>query len=132
MFCRAELLIGHVHIYPIVYLVLPLKVTTDVQNPQVRYVGDNFNLTCEFAEGSTAEGCFFNFTGIIYGAQTFFVNRSGNSSVATTCAMADATVADDKNYMWSAFDDIGGVPITVELIPFDSRDENNFTCQSGM
>ena len=110
---------------------LPLQVTTDVQNPQVRYAGANFNLTCEFAEGSTAEGCFFNFTGIKTEAKTFFVNRSGNSSVATTCAMSD-TAADDMNYMWTAFDDIGGVPITVELIPIDSWDEDNFTCRPGM
>ena len=123
--------LGHVVIHSIVYLVLSLQVTTDVQSPQVRYVGANFNLTCEFADGSTAEACFFNFTGIKTEAQTFFVNRSENSSVATTCAMSDAA-ADDKNYMWSAFDDIGGVPITVELIPVDSRDEDNFTCQPGM
>ena len=56
------------------------------------------------------------------------MNRSENSSVATT----DDAAADDKNYMWSAFDDIGGIPITVELIPVNSRDEDNFTCQPGM
>ena len=110
---------------------LPLQVTTDVQNPQVRYVGTNVNLTCEFAEGSTAEGCFFNFTGVNTKSKTFFVNRSGNSSVATTCAMANPT-ADDMNYMWSAFDDTEGVAITVEVIPIDSWDEDNFTCRPGM
>ena len=41
--------------------------------------------------------------------------------MASSCAMADA-VADDKNYMWSAFDDIGGVPVTVELIAVDSQE----------
>ena len=45
--------------------------------------------------------------------------------------MADAA-ADDKNYMWSAFDNIGGVALTVELIPVDSWDEDNFTCPRGM
>lgn len=109
---------------------MPLQVTTDVQNPQVRYVGTNVNLTCEFAEGSTAEGCFFNFTGYNSEPQTFFVKKSGNSS-ASACAMANAA-ADDKNYMWSAFDNIGGVAITVELIPVDSWDEDNFTCPRGM
>lgn len=109
----------------------PLPVTTDVQNPRVRYVGTNFNLTCDFAEGSTAEGCFFNFTGVKTEPQTFFVNRIGNSSVATNCTEAE-TAADDKNYNWSAFDDIGGVSITVKLIPVDSWDEDNFTCQPGM
>ena len=98
----------------------------------MRYVGVGVNLSCDFAEGSTAEGCFFNFTGITT-VQTFFVNRSGNSSVATTCAVTYAA-ADDKNFVWSAFDDIGGVSITVELIPVDSQDEDNFIilCRPGM
>ena len=112
-------------VFTAVYLALPLLVTTDVQSPQVRYVGANFNLTCEFAEGSTAELCFFNFTGINTEPHTFLVNRAVNSSVASSCAEADA-VADDMNYMWSAFDDIGGVPLTVELIAVDSQD--NFEC----
>ena len=110
------------------FLILPLPVTTDVQNPRVKYVGESLNLTCDFAEGSTAEGCFFNFTGVNTESQTFFVKRSGNSSVAWSCAMADAD-ADDLNYMWSAFDDIEGVPITVELN--DSQDQDNFKCLQG-
>ena len=109
-------------------IVLTLSVTTDVQNPRVKYVGAFLNLTCEFAEGSTAEVCFFNFTGINSGPTTFVVNRTGNSSMASSCAMANTT-ADDNNYMWSAFDDIGGVPVTVELI--DSQDQDNFECMQG-
>ena len=100
----------------------------------MKYVGAFLNLTCEFAGGSTAEVCIFNFTGINKEPQTILVNRTVNSSVATTCAMANAA-ADDKNYMWSAFDDIGGVSVTVELIAVDSQDEDNFTClpmQPGM
>ena len=103
-----------------------LPVTTDVQNPSVRYVNNSVNLTCEFAEGSTAEGCLFNFTGVTT-QQSFFVNRSGDSPVASTCAIARA-FANNTDYTWSAFDDIGGVPVTVELIAVDSQDEDNFTC----
>ena len=121
------------YIIILLFIFLPLQVTTDVQNPKVRFIGANVNLTCDFAEGSTADGCFFNFTGYNTDLepQSFFINRSGNSSVATTCDVADAP-ADDKNYEWSAFDDIGGVPITVELIPVGIWEEDNFTCQQGM
>ena len=111
----------------VVYHALPLSVNTGVQNLRVKYIGAFLNLTCEFAEGSTAEVCFFNFTGINTEPQTFLVNRAVISSVASSCAMADA-VADDKNYIWSAFDDIGGVPVTVELIAVDSQDEHSFEC----
>ena len=96
----------------------------------MKYVGTNHNLslTCEFAEGSTAESCLFNFTGVTtQRSQTFMVYKFGDSPIATTCAVANAT-AGDMNYMWSAFDDIGGVPITVKLIPVDSQD--NFECLS--
>ena len=97
-----------------------------MQNPSVRYVNNSVNLTCEFAEGSTAEGCLFNLTGVTT-QQSFFVNRSGDSPVASTCAIARA-FANNTDYTWSAFDDIGGVPVTVELIAVDSQDEDNFTC----
>ena len=70
------------------------------------------NLTCEFAEGSTAELCFFNFTGINTEPQTFLVNRTVNSSDALSCAMANAVV-DEMDYMWNAFDEIGGISVTV-------------------
>ena len=107
--------------------VLPLPVTTDVQNPRVRYVGANLNLslTCDFAEGSTAEGCYFNFTGVTT-QQSFFVNRSKNSSeaYASSCHMANA-VADNTDFVWSAFDDIGGVSIPVNLTEVD---EDDFKC----
>ena len=56
------------------------------------------SLTCEFAEGSTAELCFFNFTGINTEPPTFLVNRTVNSSDALSCAMANAVV-DKMNYM---------------------------------
>ena len=92
----------------------------------MRYFGFNLNLTCDFAEGSTAEVCFFNFTGMT-AKQTFLVNRAVNSSVASSCAMADA-VADIADFEWSAFDNIAGVPITVELIPVD---EDHFECGPG-
>ena len=109
------------------YVVLLLSVTTDVQNPRVRYVGTNLNLslTCDFAEKSTAEGCLFNFTGINTEPQSFLVNRVGDSPMASACTMANA-VANNMNYMWSAFDAIRGVPITVELIAVDNQD--NFEC----
>ena len=110
------------------YLLFVLPVTTDVQNPSVRYVNNSVNLTCEFAEGSTAEGCLFNFTGVTT-QQPFFVNRSGDSPVASRCAIARA-FANNTDYTWNAFDDIGGTPVTVELIAVDSQDENNFTCLS--
>ena len=115
-----------IFIYPIIYLALQFLVTTDVQNPRVRYVGFNVNLTCEFAEGSTAEVCFFNFTGMT-AQQTFLVNRAVNTSVASSCAMTDA-VADNVDFGWSAFDNIAGIPITVELIPVD---EDHFECGPG-
>ena len=92
----------------------------------MRYVGFNLNLICDFAEGSTAEVCFFKFTGM-NAQESFLVNRSGNSSVASSCAEAEA-VADNVDFVWSAFDNIGGVPIMVELIPVD---EDNFECGPG-
>lgn len=101
-------------------------VTTDVQNPSVRYVNNSVNLTCEFAEGSTAEGCIFNFTGVT-SQQSFFVNRSEDSDVASRCEITRA-FANNTDYIWSVFDNAGEVPVTVELIAVDSQDENNFTC----
>ena len=108
------------------YIVLPLSVTTDVQNPRVRYLNNTINLTCEFAEGSTAEGCLFNFTGVTT-HEIFVVNRSGDSTAASTCTISKA-FANNTDYMWSAFDFNGGVPIKVELIAVDSQDDDNFTC----
>ena len=105
---------------------LPLPVTTDVQNPSVRYVNYSVNLTCEFAKGSAAEGCLFNFTGATT-QQSFFVNRNGDSPVASTCAIARA-FANNTDYTWSASDIIGGVPIMVEL---SLVDEDNFECAPG-
>ena len=61
--------------------------------------------------------------------QSFYVNRSADSPVASTCAIARA-FANNTDYMWSAYDDMGGVPVTVELIAVDSQDEDNFTCLS--
>ena len=97
-----------------------------MQNPSVRYVNNSVNLTCEFAEGSTAEGCIFNFTGVT-SQQSFFVNRSGDSDVASRCEITRA-FANNTDYIWNAFDNVGEVPVTVELIAVDSQDENNFTC----
>ena len=107
--------------------VLPLPVTTDVQNARVRYVGTNLHLTCDFAEGSTAEGCYFNFTGVTT-QQSFFVSRSENSSEVSSCAMANA-VANNTDFLWSAFDDIGGVSIPVNLT---EADEDDFECGPGV
>ena len=107
---------------------LTLPVTTDVQNPSVRYVNNSVNLTCVFAEGSTAEGCLFNFTGPgINTQQSFFVNRSGDSSIATSCE-STREFANNTDYMWSASDTTGGISIVVELILVD---EDNFECGSG-
>ena len=103
-----------------------MSVTTDVQTAWVRYVGAKVNLICDFAEGSTAEGCFFNFTGMST-HQSFLVNKSVNSSVASSCAVAFA-VADNADFAWSASGTIGGVSIMVELIPVD---EDNFECGPG-
>ena len=96
-----------------------MPVTTDVQNPRVGYLNNSVNLTCEFAEGSTAVGCIFSFTGVTT-QQIFVVNRSGDSPVASTCAIARA-FANNADYTWSAYDDIGGVPVTVELIAVDNQ-----------
>ena len=52
--------------------------------------------------------------------------------MATSCAIAMA-FANNTDYMWSAFDYIGGVQITVKLNAVDSQD--NFEClptQSGI
>ena len=107
-------------------LFISLPVTTDVQNPRVRYINTNLNLSCNFAEGSTAEGCFFNFTGLSK-EQSFFVNRTGDSLVVSACAVAGA-VADNVDFTWSAFDDGGDIPIAVTLVPVDSQDQDNFEC----
>ena len=53
------------------------------------------------------------------------MNRNRDSPVASTCEIAKA-FANNADYTWSAFDDIGGVPIAVELIAVDSQD--NFEC----
>ena len=92
----------------------------------MRYLNNSVNLTCEFAEGSTAVGCIFSFTGVTE-QEIFVVNRSGDSLMATSCAMASA-FANNTDYTWSAFDDIGGVPITVQLIAVNSHDADNFEC----
>jgi len=107
-------------------LFISLPVTTDVQNPRVRYINTNLNLSCNFAEGSTAEGCFFNFTGLSK-EQSFFVNRTGDSLVVSACAVAGA-VADNVDFTWSAFDDGGDIPIAVTLVPVDSQNQVNFEC----
>ena len=70
--------------------------------------------------------CIFNFTGVT-SQQSFFVNRSGDSDVASRCEITRA-FANNTDYIWSAFDNVGEVPVTVELIAVDSQDENNFTC----
>ena len=44
--------------------------------------------------------------------------------MASSCDMANA-VADNTDFKWSAFDDIGGVSIMVELI---EADEDDFEC----
>ena len=92
----------------------------------MRYVNTNLNLSCNFAEGSTAEGCLFNFTGVST-EQSFFVNRTGDSLVASSCAVAEA-VDDNVDFMWSAFDDGGDIPIAVTLVPVDSQNQVNFEC----
>ena len=56
-----------------------------------------------------------------------FVKRTGDSSVASACAVAEA-VADNVDFTWSAFDDGGDIPIAVTLIPVDSQDQDNFEC----
>ena len=50
--------------------------------------------------------------------------------MATSCDVANAT-ADNVDFMWHAFDDIGGVPVTVELIAVGSQDKDNFKCQQS-
>ena len=40
------------------------------------------------------------------------MNRTVNSSDALSCAMANAVV-DEMDYMWNAFDEIGGISVTV-------------------
>lgn len=47
--------------------------------------------------------------------------------MASSCAVANA-VADNLDFMWSAFDDGGGVPIAVALMPVDRRNQDNFEC----